>query len=84
MSEIGNLWSEAGKLPVEERLRLAQDLIRSVESSSDEAVEEAWATELERRARDVAEGSVETVDAEAVHRRILERLMQVRARRGAG
>ena len=53
------LLAEALRLPRQERARVAEELLSSLEES-DEEVATAWAEELERRARDVAEGRVQT------------------------
>ena len=53
------LLAEALRLPRSERARVAEELLSSLEES-DEEVATAWAEELERRARDVAEGRVQT------------------------
>ena len=40
----------------------------------DPPAESLWATEIERRAREVADGKVALVDADEVHAEIVERL----------
>ena len=49
------LESEAMKLPLEERLRLADRLLASV--YSDREIDEAWAVEIERRLAAIDAGS---------------------------
>ncbi|MBX3156946.1 MAG: addiction module protein [Deltaproteobacteria bacterium] len=62
------LLSEAMKLPADERVRLAEKLLESAESEGFEdesaAVAGAWASEVQRRSRELADGSVRgmTVD----------------------
>ena len=58
------LLAEALRLPRPERARVAEELLSSLEES-DEGVATAWAEELERRARDVAEGRVQTTSWES-------------------
>ena len=53
------LLAEALRLTRVDRARVAEELLSSLEES-DEEVATAWATELERRSRDVAEGRVQT------------------------
>ena len=73
------LIAEALRLPRPERARVAEELLSSLEES-EEAVEAAWAPELERRAREVAEGLVETIDAETALNEMLNELKERRAR----
>lgn len=74
------LLAEALRLPRPERARVAEELLSSLEESDDE-VASAWATELERRSREVAEGRVQTVGWETVRTEILKQLEQRRAGR---
>ena len=73
------LRSAALALSREERAKLAQDLIRSLDDSRDEDVDAAWVQEVTRRAREVADGTVQPVDWEIARERIARRL---RERRG--
>jgi putative addiction module component (TIGR02574 family) len=67
-------------LPTEERAALAHDLIASLDSeAADPNADSLWATEIDRRAREVAEGKVALVDADEVHAEAARRL---RARAG--
>ena len=72
------LLAEALRLPRSERARVAEELLSSLEEP-DEEVAAAWARELERRSREVAEGRVQTVDWEAARAQILKELEQRRA-----
>lgn len=65
-------------LPPEDRARLAQDIIASLDGPSDEGAAEAWVREIERRARDVRNGSARLVDWEDVRKHILSRLSAAR------
>ena len=76
------LLAEALRLPRPERAQVAEELLSSLEESDDE-VAAAWASELERRSRDVAEGRVQTASWEAVRTAILNELDQRRAGRTA-
>ena len=73
------LRSAALALSREERAKLAQDLIRSLDDSRDEDVDAAWVQEITRRAREIADGTVQPVDWEVARERIASRL---RERRG--
>ena len=77
-----DLVAEALRLPRPERARVAEELLSSLEEPDDE-VAAAWAAELERRSRDVAEGRVQTVDWETVRTEVVRELEQRRARRTA-
>ena len=71
---------EALRLPRRERARVAAELLSSLEEPADE-VAAAWATELERRSREVAEGRVQAVAWETARAEILKELEQRRAGR---
>ena len=66
------------RLPRTERARLAEEVLSSLEES-DEQVARAWAQELERRSREIAEGRVQPVDWDAARVEILKELEQRRA-----
>ena len=74
------LRSSVLSLPTEERAALAHDLIASLDAENADPISNSlWATEIERRARDVADGKVALVDADEVHAEAARRL---RARAG--
>lgn len=73
-SLIDELSRKARALPPEESIRLAEELLSSVQDS-DEEVEAAWAQEIERRLEEVESGTAKLVPAEEVFaeiRRILK------------
>ena len=76
------LLAEALRLSRAERARVAEELLSSLEEPDDE-VAAAWATELERRSREVAEGRVQTTGWTTVRNEILKELEQRRAGRTA-
>ena len=76
------LLAEALRLSRRERARVAEELLSSLEES-DEEVATAWAEELERRSRDVAEGRVQTTSWESVRTQIVKELERRRADRTA-
>lgn len=61
---IQQIESEALSLPADERARLAEALIESLDE--DERIERAWAEEVERRAEDLRTGRVKGVSHEEV------------------
>jgi len=76
------LLAEALRLPRRDRARVAKELLSSLEEPADE-VAAAWATELMRRSREVAEGRVQTVPWETARAEILKDLEQRRAGRSS-
>ena len=67
------LLAETLRLTRVDRARVAEELLSSLEQSDDE-VATAWATELERRSREVAEGRVQTTNWETARTEILKEL----------
>jgi putative addiction module component (TIGR02574 family) len=64
-SLIDELSRKARALPPEERIRLAEELLSSVQDS-DEEIEAAWAEEIERRLAEVESGTAKLIPAEEV------------------
>ncbi len=64
------LLEEALSLSPEERAEVAASLLDSLDEHEDEAVEEAWAKEIEKRIQDVESGRVKTVPWSEVRRRL--------------
>jgi putative addiction module component (TIGR02574 family) len=60
------LEAKALKLPPEERARLAERLISSLEHEADADSEELWIREAERRLDELDSGAVNTIAAERV------------------
>lgn len=69
---VDKLETEALKLPPVERQRLAVRLLSSLDSGLE--FEAEWIEEVERRAREIDEGTVETIPADQVIREALDRL----------
>ena len=76
------LLAQVLRLPRTERARLAEEVLSSLEES-DEQVTAAWARELERRSREIAEGRVQSVDWGTARAQILKELEQRRAGRSS-
>jgi putative addiction module component (TIGR02574 family) len=72
--------AKALRLPRHERARVAEEILSSLEEP-DDVVAAAWATELERRSREVAEGRIQAVAWETVRMEILRDLERRRAGR---
>ncbi len=69
---VEELKREALKLPADERELLAMELLSSLRSAL--KYEEEWAAEADRRAMEIREGRVETIPADEVFRKALDRL----------
>ena len=68
------LLSEALKLPASERVRVAAELLASVDGEPEPDAEAAWAAELECRVRRVETEGPKGDDWQDVHARIASRL----------
>ncbi len=75
-----DLLAQVLRLPRHERARVAEGLLSSLEEP-EEQVAVAWAVELERRSREIAEGKVQTVDWETARAEVVKELEQRRAGR---
>ena len=60
---------EALSLPLEDRARLAQKLLLSLDTLSEEERDDIWLTEASRRARELDCGEVRPVPADEVQRK---------------
>lgn len=67
--KTSELIAEAVALPVEERARIAETLLSSL-NPPESAVDAAWASEALRRLDDLREGRVAAIPGEAVFERI--------------
>ena len=72
-SEPTDVLSAALALPVQERARIAHELIVSLDDGADADAAEAWVAELAKRAREVRSGAVKTEDWAAVRSRLAGR-----------
>ena len=63
------LEEEALRLPADQRARLAQKLILSLDDLSAEELEETWLAEADRRARELDRGEVQPIPADEVRRK---------------
>jgi putative addiction module component (TIGR02574 family) len=61
-------------LPPGQRARLARDIIASLDGLPDSDAPKAWAQEIDRRAQQVREGTVEFTSWEHARKRIAARL----------
>lgn len=73
---VEELSARAKTLPVEDRARLAEELLDSLHEGEDADADAAWDDEIERRVAEIEAGAVELVPAEDVHaqaRRLIRR-----------
>jgi putative addiction module component (TIGR02574 family) len=69
------LMDEIISLPMEERARMAEALLQSL-NPQDDATTAAWLAVAERRRNEVASGQIQTIPAEQVFERIRQRHAQ--------
>ena len=67
--KLNQIEAEALNLSGEERAELAQKLLLSLDTLSEEEIAENWVMEAQRRARELDEGIVQPVPAEEVRRK---------------
>ena len=68
------LEEKALKLPLKERAKLAEQLIRSIENISDSENESLWIKEAERRYQEYKKGNIKSRPAEEVFKSALKRI----------
>ena len=73
MIKTEDLIAEVMSLPVEVRIQLADKLLRSLNPSRKE-IDEAWATEAEKRVEEIRTGQVKTIPGDEVFTKIGNRL----------
>lgn len=61
--------AEAMKLPLRDRVRLAQRLVSSVDDQTEADVETLWVAEAERRLEELRTGKAQGVEAEEAFRK---------------
>ena len=66
--------ADAMKLPLRDRVRLAQQLVSTIDDQIDADVEGLWFDEAERRLEELHTGKVEGIDADEAFRRAREDL----------
>jgi putative addiction module component (TIGR02574 family) len=69
---IGVIEKEALALPLEDRARLAEKLLESLDREISSPLSEAWEEEIERRREEVRQGKVKPVAGEEVSRQAWE------------
>jgi putative addiction module component (TIGR02574 family) len=75
-SLVDELSARAKALPIEDRARLAEELLASFQEEADPDAEAAWDREIERRVAEIESGAANLIPAEDVHaeaRRLIRR-----------
>ncbi len=73
---VEELSVRAKTLSAEDRARLVEELLDSLQGESDAEAESAWDREIERRVAEIESGNVKLISAEEVHaeaRRLIRR-----------
>ena len=68
-----NILKDAMGLPEKERIHVVERLLASLEQESDHDVDSAWAAEIERRSREIKEGTVRPLPWNEVRSRARKR-----------
>lgn len=70
MTDYQTIFSDASRLPVDERLRLIDDLAASVPDDQPPTLSEEWRNEIRRRSDEIESGAVQTESWEAIRARL--------------
>jgi putative addiction module component (TIGR02574 family) len=74
MSDYSSLLSAASQLPVAERLRLIDELTETLPELHLEELSPEWQAELERRSREIDDGTTQLEDWATVRARLFQRV----------
>ena len=72
--EAAEILREALALPIEARAAIADSLLDSLDPEIDEAAEEEWRREIQRRAAEIDSGAVTLIPWSEVRSRLMARL----------
>lgn len=73
-SNLDQLTADAMKLPLRDRVQLAQRLVETLDDEVEENTEALWFAEAERRLEELRSGKVEGVDSDDAFRTAREAL----------
>jgi len=73
MTTANEIRTAALLLPAEEKARLAEELLSSLDESNRAEIDAAWAEEIERRIDELESGNVKTIPADEVFRQLRDR-----------
>ena len=75
-TQFDQVAADAMKLPVRDRVRLAQQLVSTIDDQSEPNVEELWFIEARRRLDELHAGQLEGIEADEAFRMAQEDLSQ--------
>ena len=73
-TQFDQVAADAMKLPLRERVRLAQQLVSTLDDESETEVEELWFSEATRRLDELHSGKVQGIDADDAFKAARENL----------
>ena len=73
-AQFDQVAADAMKLPLRKRVRLAQQLVSTLDDQSETDVEELWFNEAQRRLDELHSGKVEGINADDTFRMVREDL----------
>ena len=73
-TQFDQVAADAMKLPLRERVRLAQQLVSTLDEDSETEVEELWFTEARRRLDELHNGQVKGIEADDAFRAARKKL----------
>ena len=73
-TEFDQVAAEAMRLPLRDRVRLAQQLVSTLDDEAETKVEELWFTQAKRRLEELQSDKVEGIDADEAFRMARENL----------
>jgi putative addiction module component (TIGR02574 family) len=74
MTTTAKLTEEILSLPCEDRIRIVETILESLNASDDKNIEQAWAVEAERRIDELNAGQVQSIPGAEVFADIRHRL----------
>ena len=83
-TQFDQVVADAMKLPVRDRVRLAQQLVSIIDEEQATDVEELWFAEAKRRLQELQTGKVKGIDADDAFRMAREDLAQCESRCSTG
>jgi len=75
-SNLDQITADAMKLPLRDRVQLAQRLVSTIDDEVETGVEELWFAEAKRRLEELESGEVEGIDSDEAFRTAREALRQ--------
>lgn len=73
MTKTQEIFTEAVSLPIEMRTKLVDQILKSLHPTQ-KKIDTMWATEAEKRVKEIKSGKTKTIPGEEVFRKIRKRL----------